>query len=1244
MKEKRWYCGFLSLMLLAMSLSGVGWAGRASANGGGSVMLQNVTALAANDSAELKAEILSYDTNNRVVETGFQIWLSSAGATPPASPANVPGTIDSDGYIYGYATGLADNTEYYFRPYAKTEDELFSYGDPTTVTTATLAAMNGQKWITRASGLSKITLENGTPAADIEWPDEVEFVFTDGSKKNSPVTWEDKENYDSIMEDGGQLSFEGNIVLPNGSTDVIHPSWNGHLYFAVTIVVKASNIVAVDEIAETTVPVGATLQQMTDKLPRNIDVDLANGKRRTVSLEWDSGSPAFVPDTPGMYTFTGTLTSDGELRNDDERKAVAIVHVVPYLWQLVGPAGFTAGEVTSVSFVFDNAGTPYVAFKESTGSLIHIMKFNGTDWTSVGGAGLSGGAGNSVSLAYDDMADKLYVAYSDGEMSGAVTVRVFDSGANQWIPVGTAGFSGNAAAEISLAADSNNNMLFVAYADGGQQGRVTVMSYDGSAWTVVGTPGFSVNQIRAVTLTALYGSVMLTYEDAAAPHAPYAWLKEVYQSAFNAQPQLTSASSYLAHAAGQYQKYAIFEDSQGVQYKEFYYGAWQNGPVTPFTDYPVHTLDIIEVKTGDYSYAPYLAYTDSADGDKVTVKRLQDGEWLAIGSTAFTAGAAQELKLRFANGMPYVAIKDGAQGGKLTVLRYAPVLLPIIQTTAAENVGTTTAVIGGNMTADGTPTATERGVVYSTSPNPALGGPGVHTKTDAAIGIGIYKLSLSDLSPGTTYYVRAYAINSRGSVYGNEVTFTTASVNTDNDSNTGASPGPGANTVATPVPTPTPMKPKSLNVTVSDGVNGAAQPADTAVTQRIGGSLDLKAKLFALDGKPIDVPEFTVKNGEAFELPNVPAGQYKMLLQVKAPSGETLVGTMATLTVAADGNVTIVAELIDPYGIITDSVTGKPVDGVKVTLHWMDTELNRSKGRTPHELIVLPVLPDFAPNQNKDPQFSRDGGQYGWMVFPDGDYYILAEKEGYEPYDSRNDSHEATFGEDSFIRDGNIHVGRTIVKYDFEIDPVLKSTGEHKPYMLGYPDGNFLPESGISRAEVAAILSRTMAQDDGKATEYAGFADVSSGHWAAKDIRTAFANGWMKGGTEGSFQPERKLTRAELAQILVRLPGWQTNGQAAATFTDTKSHWGAAAIENAAGTGWISGFPDGSFRPDQPITRQDTVRIFNKLLGRIPQKDGIAPYWPDVPATHENFADIMEASIAHRYALYETGTEVWLGH
>ncbi|MDX5476778.1 MAG: Ig-like domain-containing protein, partial [Bacillaceae bacterium] len=167
--------------------------------------------------------------------------------------------------------------------------------------------------------------------------------------------------------------------------------------------------------------------------------------------------------------------------------------------------------------------------------------------------------------------------------------------------------------------------------------------------------------------------------------------------------------------------------------------------------------------------------------------------------------------------------------------------------------------------------------------------------------------------------------------------------------------------------------------------------------------------------------------------------EYDVVISLKV-GDISLAGKMFTVFTGKDGQIIIQDELIDPFGIITDVDSGELIEGAVVKLYWADTQLNKDLGRTPHTLVELPILPNFDPNQNKNPQISTEMreytleiGNYAWMVFADGDYYITAEKEGYELFDSRNDlATDVVYG-DSYIRDGIIHVGQTIVRYDFEM-------------------------------------------------------------------------------------------------------------------------------------------------------------------------------------------------------------------
>ncbi|MFD2327688.1 S-layer homology domain-containing protein [Cohnella sp. GCM10020058] len=419
------------------------------------------------------------------------------------------------------------------------------------------------------------------------------------------------------------------------------------------------------------------------------------------------------------------------------------------------------------------------------------------------------------------------------------------------------------------------------------------------------------------------------------------------------------------------------------------------------------------------------------------------------------------------------------------------------------------------------------------------------------------------------------------------------------------------------------------------------QSAKAAITRIVGSNLSLSATLKTQDGKPLSIPDITIGADGSFNLTNVPAGVYKVNLNLVAPTGEKLVGGTGKLTVNNDGTAKLEAGLIDPYGIVTDSVTKQTIDGATVTLYWADTELNRSKGRTPGTMVVLPELPDFAPNKNHDPQSTVSGGKYGWMVFPDGDYYILAEKDGYDTFDSRKDTRDEQQGDDSYIKNGNIHVGQSIVHYSFAMQPTVVDSGNHKPYMVGYPDGSFLPERGMTRAETAAILSRLFADAAGQTTS-ASFSDVKGTHWAAKVIAFVTKQKWMVGYPDGTFRPEQQVTRAELAQILLNVKKWDS--EAENTFADAKGHWAEKAIGILQKQGLLSGYPDGTFRPNAPIKRVDADVIFNQLTGRKPWSVPTEQKWKDVAPDYWGYNAVMEASVPHAYEVFESGIENWTSH
>ncbi|HWI61099.1 MAG TPA: Ig-like domain-containing protein, partial [Symbiobacteriaceae bacterium] len=367
------------------------------------------------------------------------------------------------------------------------------------------------------------------------------------------------------------------------------------------------------------------------------------------------------------------------------------------------------------------------------------------------------------------------------------------------------------------------------------------------------------------------------------------------------------------------------------------------------------------------------------------------------------------------------------------------------------------------------------------------------------------------------------------------------------------------------------------------------------------------------------VGQVQVNDQGLFEATGMPPGQYKVAVKVTAPDGTALAGTAIGAAVTGDGELVVGSALINPGSRIFDAVTKLPVDDVTVTLYWADTPLNKLKGRTPDTVVSLPMVPVFLPGMNHVPATSAGGGVYAWLVHPDGDYYIIAEKLGYRTFDSR------TAG-------ATLHVDAGLLKYDFEMEPV------HARFIRGYPDGTFKPEQQITRAEVAAILAR-IVQPTKVELPAPPFGDVSASHWAATYIELVRQKGLMMGDPNGNFRPEDAITRAELATILARFKSLQLD--APNPFTDTVGHWAEAAISAAYRVGLITGYPDGTFHPQALTNRAEAATMINRMLGRGPLAGRAAPTWPDVPFSHWASGQVEEASSSHSAVRGEHDHELW---
>ncbi|WP_338541534.1 S-layer homology domain-containing protein [Paenibacillus tundrae] len=181
-----------------------------------------------------------------------------------------------------------------------------------------------------------------------------------------------------------------------------------------------------------------------------------------------------------------------------------------------------------------------------------------------------------------------------------------------------------------------------------------------------------------------------------------------------------------------------------------------------------------------------------------------------------------------------------------------------------------------------------------------------------------------------------------------------------------------------------------------------------------------------------------------------------------------------------------------------------------------------------------------------------------------------------------------------------------------------------QPYIQGYTDGSFRPERYVTRAEMATLITRITGASTLEGSH--PFTDVNSSHWADAAISVAAQSGYVQGYTDGSFKPDQAITRAEMAALLQPLVTSDLMTAVPSTFTDVNGHWAQQAVEQLSSAGIVTGYADGSFRPSQPITRAEAVTMLNKLIGLQTATDA-AGQWSDVPATHWAYAAIEAASI-----------------
>ena len=205
---------------------------------------------------------------------------------------------------------------------------------------------------------------------------------------------------------------------------------------------------------------------------------------------------------------------------------------------------------------------------------------------------------------------------------------------------------------------------------------------------------------------------------------------------------------------------------------------------------------------------------------------------------------------------------------------------------------------------------------------------------------------------------------------------------------------------------------------------------------------------------------------------------------------------------------------------------------------------------------------------------------------------------------------------------------------------------DHYAYIVGYPDSTVRPQNGITRAEVATIFFRLLTDEtrNANSTKSNSYSDVAAGAWYNHAVSTLSAMGIVKGDSQGKFNPNAPITRAEFAAIAARFD--DKANTTAVDFSDIASHWAKNEISAAANNGWINGYTDGTFRPNNKITRAEAMTLVNRVLKRLPEtaedlhNDMIK--WSDNSDTSAwYYLAVQEATNSHYYDLKENKHEKW---
>ena len=219
----------------------------------------------------------------------------------------------------------------------------------------------------------------------------------------------------------------------------------------------------------------------------------------------------------------------------------------------------------------------------------------------------------------------------------------------------------------------------------------------------------------------------------------------------------------------------------------------------------------------------------------------------------------------------------------------------------------------------------------------------------------------------------------------------------------------------------------------------------------------------------------------------------------------------------------------------------------------------------------------------------------------------------------------------------------TIEDEEVPLGPILNMV-DHYAYIQGYPDETVRPQGNITREEVAAVFFRLLDptyRETIRTTEE-DYSDVAESRWSVKHIGTLSNGQVLTGYADGSFKPGTFMTKAELATVASRFDALSEPGDV--KFSDVSGHWAEKYILSAAAKGWVKGYEDGTFKPDQYITRAEFVTLVNNVLERRVHEENILPdaiQFKDLQKGKWYYEAMQEAINSHNYERAADSYEKW---